>query len=162
MKLYLVVVVAVVVVADALVVKSATTRVVVVAVKEQSPLPVHTPPAQPVKVEVVAAAAVRLTELPATTFSLQSRPQLKPVPVTVPSPVPCFCTVIVWVKRKGLYPPPPPPPPPPPTTGFLVKEAMTAESCVGVKVQRDTPEQCPPDQPVKVESDAGAAVRVSD
>ena len=68
-NVYLGVVVAVVVVADALVVKSAITRVVVVAVKEQSPLPIHAPPDQPVKVEVVAAAAVRLTELPAVTFS---------------------------------------------------------------------------------------------
>ena len=63
---------------------------------------------------------------------------------------------------KGLYPPPPPPPPPPPTTGFLVKVAMTAESCVGVKVQGAVPEQDPPDQPVKVESGYGVAVRVSD
>jgi hypothetical protein len=44
-------------------VKVAVTLRVVVILTTQLPVPVHTPPLQPVKVEPVAAAAVRVTEV---------------------------------------------------------------------------------------------------
>jgi hypothetical protein len=62
----------------------------------QVPVPVHAP-LQPVKVEPVPAAAVRVTEVPDAYEALQVLPQLIPVgfDVTVPDPVPLLVKVRV-------------------------------------------------------------------
>jgi hypothetical protein len=52
-------------------------------------------PLQPAKVEPAAGVAVSATWLPLLTTWLQSLPQLMPVAVTVPLPVPAFTTVNV-------------------------------------------------------------------
>jgi hypothetical protein len=50
-------------------------------------------------VEPLAAVAVKVTDVPLAKTSVQSAPQLIPVPVTVPLPVPLFATVSVKVFR---------------------------------------------------------------
>ena len=52
-------------------------------------------PLQLAKLDPEAAAAVSVTEAPVLRFSVQSDPQLNPVPVTVPLPVPSLPTVNV-------------------------------------------------------------------
>ena len=64
----------------------------------QVPVPVQAP-LQPVKVESPFAAAVRISIVPLSKSSVQSEPQLIPVPVTVPAPVPIFVTVS---RRLGM------------------------------------------------------------
>ena len=54
-------------------------------------------PLQPVKEEPVVAVAVRVTGVLATTFSVQSLPQVMPVPVILPAPVPVLETVRVYL-----------------------------------------------------------------
>jgi hypothetical protein len=77
----------------ALVVNVAVTLRAWVMLTTQVPVPLHAP-LQPVKVEPVLAAAVKVTEVPLAKFSVQSLPQVTPVgeEVTVPPPVPVFVT----------------------------------------------------------------------
>ncbi|HSB78889.1 MAG TPA: hypothetical protein VLM91_08885 [Candidatus Methylomirabilis sp.] len=65
-------------------------------VTEHVPVPVHAP-LQPVKVEVLAGVAVRVTLVPEVKLALQVLPQLIPAGllVSVPVPVPIFVTVCV-------------------------------------------------------------------
>jgi hypothetical protein len=67
-----------------------------VIVTVQAPVPEQAP-LQPVKLEPVAAVAVRVTEVPEVTDALQVEPQFTPVglDVTVPEPVPLLVTVRV-------------------------------------------------------------------
>jgi hypothetical protein len=60
----------------------------------QLPVPVHAP-LQPVNVEPVAGAAVRVTLVPELKLALHVAPQLMPAgdEVTVPLPVPALPTV---------------------------------------------------------------------
>jgi hypothetical protein len=55
----------------------------------------HPVPDHPAKVEPLAAVAVSVTDVPLAKTSVQSAPQLIPVPVTVPLPVPLLLTVSV-------------------------------------------------------------------
>ena len=73
-------------------VKVAVTVVFAVMVTEQVPVPVQAP-LQPVKVDPVAGAAVKVTEPPEATDAVQVEPQLILPPATVPLPVPDFLTV---------------------------------------------------------------------
>ena len=110
----------------------------------QVPVPVQAP-LQPVKVEPDAAAAVRVTLVPLLKFVLHVLPQLTPLgeELTVPVPVPPLVIVNVYV------------------TGIAVKVAVTLCAEVRLTVQVPVPEHAPL-QPVKVEPDAAAAVRVTD
>jgi len=67
----------------------------------QVPVPVQAP-LQPVKVEPVEAAAVRVTLVPLVKLALQVEPQLTPVglEVTVPEPVPLLVRVRVEVVTE--------------------------------------------------------------
>src|ERR1051325_7117846 len=69
----------------------------------QVPVPVQAP-LQPANVEPLAAAAVRVTEVPLAKLALHVLPQLIPAgdEVTVPVPVPALVTVRVWVLAEGL------------------------------------------------------------
>jgi hypothetical protein len=58
-------------------------------------VPLQPAPLQPAKLEPAAGVAVSATWLPLLTTSLQSLPQLMPVAVTVPLPVPALTTVNV-------------------------------------------------------------------
>jgi len=71
-------------------------------VTEQSPVPEHAPP-QPVKVEPVSAAAVRVTTAFRSKLAEQNEPQSMPGGelVTVPEPVPDLLTVRVRVAAMG-------------------------------------------------------------
>jgi hypothetical protein len=53
----------------------------------------HPVPVQPANVEPLAGTDVSTTCVPLLTLSLQSLPQLMPVAVTVPLPVPVLLTV---------------------------------------------------------------------
>ena len=63
----------------------------------QVPVPEQPPPDQPVKFELLAAVAVRVTEVPNANACAQVDPQSIPAGelVTVPEPVPAFETVRV-------------------------------------------------------------------
>ena len=123
--------------------KVAVTVVLAVSVTEQEPVPEHPPPLQPVKVEPVAGAAVRVTAVPLGKLAEQLVPQLIPAGelVTVPLPGPAVATVRAKVWR--------------------VKVAVTVVAAEMVTVQEPVPEQPPPLQPEKVEPVAGVAVRVT-
>jgi hypothetical protein len=54
-------------------------------------LDVH--PVQPAKLLPAEGAAVSVIDVPCASVSVQSAPQLIPVPVTVPEPPPSRCTV---------------------------------------------------------------------
>ena len=73
-------------------VKAAVTDFAASIVTEQVPVPVQAP-LQPVKVDPVAGAAVKVTEPPEATDAVQVEPQLILPPATVPLPVPDFLTV---------------------------------------------------------------------
>ena len=64
-----------------------------------------------------------------------------PLPVTVPEPLPARDTVSVWVAANV---------------------AVMASSALMVTVQTPVPLQPPPDQPLKLEPDAGDAVKVTE
>jgi len=69
-----------------------------VAVQVMLPVTVTVPllqpaPVQPANVDPLAAVAVIATCVPLATLSLQSLPQLMPVAVTVPLPVPALLTL---------------------------------------------------------------------
>jgi hypothetical protein len=61
----------------------------------QVPVPEQPPPLHPPNVDPDAAAAVSATDVLLAKTSVQSAPQLIPVPVTVPLPVPLLFTVSV-------------------------------------------------------------------
>src|SRR5438477_11745029 len=67
----------------------------------ETPLGVSHPVQLP-NVDPAAAAAVRVIDVPLATVSVQSVPQLMPIPVTVPDPVPFFATVSVYVTAALL------------------------------------------------------------
>jgi hypothetical protein len=77
--------------------KVAVTVVAAFSVTVQVPVPEQPPPLQPVKVEPVAGAAVKVTAVPLTNPAVQVAPQEMPagVLVTVPVPVPALLTVSV-------------------------------------------------------------------
>jgi len=120
-------------------VKVAVTDSAAVMVTVQAPVPVQAP-LQPIKVEPVAAAAVKVTEVPSHMVSEQSEPQSIPVPDTVPVPVPDLVTVRSCFCRA--------------------KSAVTDFAASMVTVQAPVPVQAPP-QPPKVEPVAAAAVKVT-
>ena len=62
-------------------------------------------PVQPAKVEPVAGVAVSATLVPDTYDSVQSDPQLRPDPVTVPLPLPAFTTARLNVGGGGVAAP---------------------------------------------------------
>ena len=123
--------------------KVAVTVVAAVTVAEQVPVPVQPPPLQPVNVEPVAGVAVRVTEVPWPTDSLQSTPQLMPAgdDVTEPTPVPAVVTESGYV--------------------LSVNVAVTDVVEVIVTVHVPVPLQPPPLQPLKTEPADGAAVSVT-
>ena len=100
-------------------------------------------PLQPVKVEPVAAVAVRVTGVLKLYEATHAVPQLMPVGalVTVPLPVPDLFTVR--------------------SNDWTTKPAVTVVSAVSVTTQVPMPLQTPPVQPVNVEPAAGVAVRVT-
>src|SRR6266404_313231 len=57
-------------------------------------------PAQPRKCELIAGAAVSVISLASNSISEQSVPQLRPGPVTVPTPLPDLLTVTSVPGRK--------------------------------------------------------------
>jgi len=120
--------------------KVAVTVMLAFIVTVQVSVPLHPPPLQPVKVAPVAAAAVKVTEVPLSKDSVQSAPQSMPAPDTVPLPVPDLATV-----RSYL---------------FRVKAAVTDFAASIVTEQEPVPVQAPL-QPVKVEPVDGAAVKVT-
>src|SRR5262249_51058912 len=65
-------------------------------VRVQVPVPEHPPPLQPTKLEPGSGTAVRTTVCPASNGAEHSEPQEIPAGelVTLPVPVPAFCTVI--------------------------------------------------------------------
>jgi hypothetical protein len=109
----------------------------------QVPVPVQAP-LQPVKVEPVDAAAVRVTVVPLVNALLQLL--LHPIPlgedVTVPAPVPLVVKVRVYVVVDELR----------------VKVAVRLLAASTTRVQFPVPAQAPL-QPVKVEPEAGVALR---
>ena len=64
-------------------------------VMEQEPVPEQPPPLQPAKVEPLAGVAARVTLVPPLNDSLQSEPQVMPVPLITPPPVPPLAIVKV-------------------------------------------------------------------
>jgi hypothetical protein len=81
----------------ALAAKLATTVVAAAIVSVQVAVPSHGPAPQPVKVEPVAGAAVKVIAVPLAKLAEQVAPQLMPAGalVTVPVPVPALVTVRV-------------------------------------------------------------------
>jgi hypothetical protein len=64
-------------------------------------------PSQPVKVESGLAEAVSVTAVPEASDALQLGPQSIAPPVTVPDPLPLFCTLSVcWTGLPPSFPPP--------------------------------------------------------
>ena len=108
----------------------------------QGPVPVQAP-LQPVKVEPVVAAAVRVTGVPAGKAPLQVLLHAIPVgeDVTMPDPVPLMVRVRGYVVEVPR-----------------VKVAVTLLPASTTRVQPPVPVQAPL-QPVKVEPEAGVALR---
>ena len=108
----------------------------------QVPVPVQAPD-QPEKVDPADGEAVSVTEVPELYEAVQVAPQEMPagLEVTVPLPVPALVTVMVYDTR--------------------VKVAVTLRAAVMETVHVPVPVQAP-DQPVKVEPAAGAAVKVTE
>jgi hypothetical protein len=69
-------------------------------VRVQVPVPLQPPPLQPAKLEPLAAAALRVTTVPALNDAEQVAPQLMPLGllVIVPLPVPLLLTVRLKVE----------------------------------------------------------------
>jgi hypothetical protein len=104
-------------------------------VPEQAPL-------QPVKIDPFTGVAVKVILVPKSKEALQVLPQSTPagLEVTVPLPVPALVTVRGKVSKAKL--------------------AVTVRACVMLTVQGSVPVQSPV-QPVKVEPEAGVAVRAT-
>src|SRR5207245_967221 len=123
--------------------KVAVTVVAAVTATLQAPVPEQPPPLQPVNVAPPAGLAVNVTTVPLSYEAEQVAPQSIPagLEVTVPVPVPHLATV-----RRNLC---------------RSKVAVTVVAALMVTVHAPVPEQPAPDQPVKPESLAGAAVSVT-
>ena len=123
-------------------VKVAVTLSAVFIVIEQVSVPEHPPPDQPEKIETADGMAVRVTVVPVSKLAEQVEPQLIPggMLVTVPK-MPDFSIVSKPSSR--------------------IKLAVTLSAALIVIEQAPVPEHPPPDQPVKVESEDGVAVRVT-
>src|SRR5262245_6532994 len=104
----------------------------------QVPVPLHPPPDQPTKLDPAAGVAVSVTSLPESKVWVQSTPQLMPVPVIVPDPVPLAATVSKCVVSVNV--------------------AVTVVAPVTVTTRVLVPLHPPPDHPVNVEPAAGVAV----
>jgi hypothetical protein len=115
----------------------AVTVIAAFIVTVQVPVPVQPPPDQPVNVEPVDAAAVSVTIWFAMYDSLQSAPQLMPVAVTVPAPLPPLVTNRVRLSSA--------------------KFALIAVGPVTVTMQPAVPVQAPP-QPANTDRFAGVCV----
>jgi hypothetical protein len=109
-----------------------------------APVPEHAPP-QPANVEPLAAAAVRVTDVPLEKFALQADPQFTPdgFEVTVPAPVPAFVTLSAKLVVE------------------LLNVAVTDRAAVIETVQALVPLHAPL-QPANVEPPAAAAMSVTD
>lgn len=120
----------------------AFTEVATFTVTLHAAVPVQ-PPLQPTKLEPAVAVAVSTTVVPGATGSLQSRPQLMPVPVTLPAPEPERVTLKV--------------------TGGVIRSncAFTAVAALTVTLHEDVPLHPPPLQPAKVEPAVGVAVKAT-
>ena len=110
----------------------------------QVPVPLHAP-LHPANVDPLAAAAVRVTDVPDAKFAEQVLPQLMPDgdEVTVPDPVPERATLSAYV-----VPP-------------LLNVAVTLRACVIDTVQAPVPLQAPP-QLANVDPLAADAVNVTE
>jgi len=122
----------------------AVTDVAAFSVTAQVPVPVHPPPLQPVNVEPVAGAAVRVTMVPVVNDVEQVVPQEMPAGELVTVPVPAPAVVTVSAKDD------------------CTKLAVTVVAAFMVTVHVPVPVQPPPLQPVNVEPAAAAAVSVTD
>jgi hypothetical protein len=123
--------------------KVAVTVVSAFTMTVQGPVPLQPPPLKPAKVEPGSDAAVKVTEVPLSKDAEQVLPQVIPLGllVTVPLPTPALVTVRV--------------------RGILLKVAVTDVLAFTVSIQTPVPVQPPPLQPVKSESAAGVAIRVT-
>ena len=108
------------------------------------PVPVQSPPDQPVKLEPDAGAAVSVTFVPAATLAEHVPGQLMPLPVTLPDPLPARATV--RVTGGG---------------GIVANVAVTDLAALILTVHLPVALQPPPDQPLNVEPDFGTAVNVT-
>lgn len=110
-----------------------------------APVPEHAP-AQPVKVDPLPGAAVRVTDVPVVKLALQVAPQLMPAGelLTVPVPVPALLTVSVCVAETELE-------------NVAVADRLLLTGTVQVPV----PEQAPL-QPAKVDPASATAVSVTE
>jgi len=107
------------------------------------PVPVQTPPLQPVNVEPAAGVAVNVTAVPLANGAEHEVPHEMPAGalVTVPDPVPVLDSVSV--------------------KGCSVNVAVTDCAAFTVMVQVPVPVQPPPLQPENVEPAVGVAVNVT-
>ena len=121
----------------------ALTVVAAFIVTAHVPVPLHPPPDHPAKMELLAEAAVSVTDVPCGYGSVQSLPQAMPAgeEVTVPAPVPSFATVNVCC------------------TSAKVADTVAARSTVTTQVP--VPLQPAPDHPVNAEFVDGDAARVT-
>jgi hypothetical protein len=108
-------------------------------------VPEQPAPDHPANVEPEEGVAVRVTAVASAKVREHSGPQSIPFGelVTEPEPVPDFVTLRAWTIGAGL------------------NVAVTAESVFSVTAQLPAPEQPPPDQPLKIDPDAGVAVSVT-
>jgi hypothetical protein len=113
-------------------------------VRVQVPVPLHPPPDQPPKLEPDPGDAVKVTAVPDAKLCEQVPGQAIPPPETLPEPGPARLTVRVCAGG-----------------GFAVKVAVTDRPVFIVTVQVPVPLHPPPDQPPKLEPDAGDAVSVT-
>ena len=114
------------------------------SVMVQGPLPPHLGPAQPVSVEPAAGVAVKVTTVPVGNAATHVGPQSMPGGwlVTVPNPVPIFCTVRFDVPTGGL--------------NVAVTDRFTS-----ITTEQSAPLQSPV-QPAKVDPGAAVAVKVTE
>jgi hypothetical protein len=120
----------------------AVTLVAAVTVTTQVPVPEHGAP-QPVKVDPVAGAAVKVTCVPLAKLAEHVAPQLIPAGALVTVPVPCPFLFTVRVRL-----------------GVGANVADTDVAAVSVTTQVPVPEHGAP-QPEKVDPVAGVAVKVT-
>src|SRR5437773_1471383 len=109
----------------------------------QVPVPEQPPPLQPVKVELAAGVAVKVTAVPLANGAEHVAPQAMPAGllVTVPAPAPALVSVRVKDCTANV--------------------AVTEVAAFTVTMQVPVPEQPPPLQPEKVEPAVGVAVKVT-